>query len=639
MSATMKRLARTRAGVLALLFACAPPVGAAVLTEDFAAVAPFPSVPSGPGTSCPQDAGFLSRGWRVINTSAGAGGSSPNTLCVTQGFSEGFPPDITFYAQDLSAREFAGMSVRASQSGETSLWMISPRVDFGTGATLEFWTRNVAPNNGFWGHDRLQVRLMTAPGAPDVGSTATSLGQFNTLLLDVNPTGTTAFDPCTNQVYVDPHTLANFPSFDWCRIRLTAASGLPTQGSGYIAFRYWTPAIATIPFPTVVGIDTLTYDPGVVANAAPTLAFGVPVGSTVLPTGSALRGATNEFHIPVAIDTVGSGSGPNTITTLQCAAPSAPIAGFAQQIVATPAGLLGGNELGGTCLRGDNDVTQTLNCTLTVGAQPPSNVAFVLSCPQGISSQAYNRYADAVRADDPRIYWRLGEGSGNAINAATGPGSIGNLGDGAVSATIARNQPAVPATGVPGEGSVSFNEGSTEIVSSGVFEKLPAGAGGFSMETWFRLGAAPSDYVSLVGDRPFSLQDSFMFLYVLPTQQLRLHVFTQQGLNAIDTTGPALQVGEPYHVVATWDAVSGQMRIYLNGREAPVATTAGTNPTQDLGFNSGLNPIFIGADLFETTVGAPVSLDETAVYSKVLAPARIQLHYDLGSLLGDGFEG
>jgi Concanavalin A-like lectin/glucanases superfamily len=615
---------------------------AQVLTQNFAAVAAVPSVPSGPGSNCPQNAGFLASGWRVINNSDGAGGSTPSTRCVTQGFPEGFSPTLTFDAQDESLREFAGMSVAAAQNSNSqsvSLWMISPRVEFGVGATLEFWTRTVSPNSVFAGRDRMQVRLMTAAGSPDVGATATSVGQFNTLLLDINPTGSTVLDPCTNQVYVDPHTLANYPSFGWCRIRLTAVSGLPTQGSGYIAFRYYTPPVATLPFPSIIGIDTLSFDPGVVPNVAPTLSFGVPVGSTLTATGAALRGSVNEFHIPIAIDVQGSGFGPNTITTLHCNAPIAPIAGFAQQIVAQPGGVISHNELSGTCVRGDNDVSQNLVCTLTEGALAPTTVGFVLRCPAGISSQAYNRYADAVRADDPRLYWRLGESQGNAINAATGPSSVGATGDGIVLGAVERNQAAVVVTGVPGEGSVAFHSSASGIIASAAFDKLPAGAGGISLETWMRFDGPISDFTNLIGDRPFSLQDAFVFLYLTPTQQLRLHVFTNAGLHAIDTNGPLLEAGKSYHLVATWDASSGQMRIYINGREASIATSTGTNPTTGAGNNSALNSIVIGSDLFETDVGASVRLDETAVYSKVLSPQRIQAHYDLGSLLNDGFDG
>lgn len=644
---TMKRdrpshgFAPATACVLALLLGAASvaPANAAVLSEDFSAVAAVPTVPSGPGSNCPQDSAFLARGWRVINNSLAAGATSPPTYCVTQGFPDGYIPEASFSAQDGSALGFAGMSTRATPNPSSlpvSLWMISPRIQFGTGATLEFWTRRV-PANAVFGRERLQVRLMTAPGDPDVGFDANSLGQFTQLLLDINPTGSVGSAPCANTL-VDPQLLSAYPS-TWCQIRLTATSGLPTQGSGYIAFRYWTPAVPTPPLPSVIGIDTLSFDPGVVPTVAPTLSFGVPVGSTVTATGAGVIGATGALRIPVAIADPGSGGGPDALTTLQCVAATAPFSGFAQPIVAQPPGLIDGDALVGTCVRGASDRTQQLACTVTRGSAPPTSIGFVLSCPGGVTSAAYNRYADAVRADDPLIYWRLGEAGGDAINHATGPSSIGTTGDGFMNDTIERNQPALPQNGVPADGSIALHGGSSERVgSSGFFELLPPGANGITLETWLRYNAL-FDYVNLLGDRRGTLPESFVFLYLTPAQQLRLHVLTSNGLNAIDTSGSALLPQATYHVVATWDAGSGQMRIFVNGVESPAVAGTGSNPTTGTATLATFNPMYLGADETEADVGASIDFDEAAVYSKVLSPARIQAHYDLGSMLGDGFEG
>lgn len=634
-----------RRQVLRLLATLAVMIGselhATVLLQNFDAVAARPSVPSGPGGSCPQDPAFLAAGWRVINTSELAGSATPSTRCVTQGFPDipfYYDPSYTFYSQDGSAYGSAGFPSRAAPDPAyaSSLWMISPRVEFGTGAALEFWTQRA--HDGGSGADRLQVRVMAAGGDPDVGTTPTSVGQFTTLLLDINPTGTAAMGGC-GAVITDPpnRVIANYPSFDWCRIRLTALSGLPESGSGYIAFRYYAPRLTNPPYPDAVGIDTFSFDSGTIATVAPTLSYGVPPGSTITASGAILQGETARIDIPVAIGAPGSGSGPQTQTTLACTPPDAPFSGFAPAIVAQPGFNLSASALSGSCVLGAQAL-QTLTCTETRGAAPPISIQFLLRCPSGVSLQDYNRYADAVRADDPLLYWRLGESQGAARNSATGPSSVGALGDGSVSAGVLRAQGAVPTVGVVADGAAGFVESSTDRISSPLFEKQPPGSTGLSFETWLKFTGAVSDYVNLVGDRPFDLTESVAFLYLTPGRQIRMHIHTNADIYAIDSAGPALVAGQTYHVVGTWDASSGLMRIYINGAEAPVVVSSVGNPTDGRLTFTAHNPIQVGSDAFQTGVGADVVLDETAVYAHELPVQRIRIHYDLGSMFYNGFE-
>jgi hypothetical protein len=614
---------------------------ASVLLQNFDTVAARPSMASGPGSACPQDAAFLAAGWRVINTSEFAGSASPTTRCVTQGFPDipfYYEPSYSFYSQDGSAYGSAGFPSRATTDPAyaSSLWMISPRVEFGTGAALEFWTQRA--HDGGAGADRLQVRVMLAGGDPDVGTSPSSVGQFTTLLLDINPTGSTAMGGC-GAVIADPpgRLIANYPSFDWCRIRLTALSGLPETGSGYIAFRYYAPRLMSPPYPYAVGVDTFSFDSGTIANVAPTLSYGVPPGSTITASGAFLQGATARIDIPVAIAAPGSGSGPQTQTTLQCTAPTAPFSGFTPAIIAQPGFNLSASTLSGSCVLGAAAM-QTLDCSETRGAAAPISIQYLLRCPAAVSLQDYNRYADAVRADDPLLYWRLGESQGSARNAATGPSSVGALGDGSVSAGVLRAQGAVPLVGVVADGAAAFFESSSDRISSALFEKQPPGSNGLSFETWLKFNGAVSGFVNLVGDRPFDLTESVAFLYLTPGRQIRMHIHTNADIYAIDSAGPALVAGQTYHVVGSWDAGSGMMRIFINGAEVPVTVSSVSNPTAGSLTFTAHNPIQIGSDLFETSVGANVVLDETAVYAHVLPAQRIQIHYDLGSMFYNGFE-
>jgi len=616
---------------------------ATVLTEDFNEVAPRPSQPYGE-FGCPQAASFLATGWLVLNKSAGLNDGGPSARCLTQGFPDipfYYDPGLSFSSQDGLAFAYAGFPSRAAPTPAQAaiLWLVSPHVEFGVGGSLSFWTRRV--NDGNVGADRLQVRTMIGdlPVTGQVGNVS-SVGNFTNLMLDMNPTGTTAGYTCPTGGVVDPpgKTLSNIPWQDWCHVTLTAASGLPTSGSGYIAFRYYAPATSTAPFPHVAAIDTFRFDPGTIIAAAPIFGYGLAPGSTLTATGVGEVGASVPLSVSVQVATPGTGpAGPDTTTTLQCASVAAPFSGFNQIISAGPGDMLFDAALSGSCIQQNSAVTQTLHCTETRGAQSPVAIDYSLRCPGAFGAQAQQRYAAAVRADDPALYWRLDEFTGAAGNAATGPSSIGaTLGSGLVDASGSQyRRDALLSYGTPAGTSYGFIQNGNGRVSSGVFEKLRTNDDGFSLEAWLRF-AAVSDYVNIMGDRPNNLGDSTVFFYLQPSQQLRLHVFTQEGLHAVDTVN-ALEQNRAYHVVASWTAASGQMRIHVDGNEVPIVATTGSNPTTGLVTNDALNPIMIGSDLFETNVGADVRIDEAAFYTHVLSPARIRLHHELGSLFGDGF--
>jgi hypothetical protein len=145
-----------------------------------------------------------------------------------------------FVAQAGATNSYAGANFNAvTGAGTISLWLISPQKTFANGDTLTFFTRTAA--NSF--PDRLQVRLSTAGASVNVGSTDTSVGDFTTLLLDVNPTLVLGVYPLT-----------------WTQFTITL-SGLPAgTNSGRFAFRYFVtnggPSGANSDY---IGIDTLAF--------------------------------------------------------------------------------------------------------------------------------------------------------------------------------------------------------------------------------------------------------------------------------------------------------------------------------------------------------------------------------------------
>jgi hypothetical protein len=104
-----------------------------------------------------------------------------------------------------------------------SNWAVLPVQMLGNGDTFTFWTEAPFddPNQGFVFPDRLQVRLSTNGASSNTGVDAPDVGDFTTLLLDINPT----YDP------------AGYP-WVWTQFSITI-SGLSGPTSGRLAFRYF----------------------------------------------------------------------------------------------------------------------------------------------------------------------------------------------------------------------------------------------------------------------------------------------------------------------------------------------------------------------------------------------------------------
>ncbi|HET8648327.1 MAG TPA: choice-of-anchor J domain-containing protein [Vicinamibacteria bacterium] len=149
-------------------------------------------------------------------------------------------------------------------TGTISNWLLTPPISLANGATFSFYTRTVT-TVGF--PDRLQVRMSLAGNGTDVGTTATSVGTFTALLLDINPT----------------YTLNGYPNV-WTQFTVTI-SGVATPTLGRLAFRYFVenggPTGANSDY---IGIDTVVFTPVLVQ---PTRLTVDPTGNFVIEPGEA----------------------------------------------------------------------------------------------------------------------------------------------------------------------------------------------------------------------------------------------------------------------------------------------------------------------------------------------------------------
>ncbi len=134
-------------------------------------------------------------------------------------WSQGIPAPNLFDAHSAPAASYSRGSFNNVAGNNTiSNWLFAPTVTITNGDKLTFWTRTVT-DVGF--ADRLQVRLSTNGASTNVGATNTSVGDFTTLLLDINPT----------------YTLTDYPN-TWTQFTITI-SGIPTPIQGRVAFRYF----------------------------------------------------------------------------------------------------------------------------------------------------------------------------------------------------------------------------------------------------------------------------------------------------------------------------------------------------------------------------------------------------------------
>jgi hypothetical protein len=174
-------------------------------------------------------------GWFMQNNSSPVG-----VLSWFQGNGAG-----VFPAFNGGVNAYIGVNYNSTTGNNTiSNWLLTPARVFHNGDVLTFYTRtspyNPPPN--FY-PDRLQVRMSTNGTSTNVGTTSTSVGDFTTLLLDINA------------------TLVNDYPHVWTQYTVTI-SGLPAPVQGRFAFRYFVtsggPSGANSDY---IGIDNVVYTP------------------------------------------------------------------------------------------------------------------------------------------------------------------------------------------------------------------------------------------------------------------------------------------------------------------------------------------------------------------------------------------
>src|SRR5438067_3018694 len=150
--------------------------------------------------------GLTASGWNFRNNSVSPG---------NPWFADSHPPVPGLSDASVSV-DFSSTTVNAPTGGNISNWMLTPVLTFNNGYVFSFYTSSLGDPP-----DRLEIRLSTNGASTNAGSTDSSVGDFTTLLLSINPN-------------LDP---GGYPT-DWTKFSITL-SGLSGLTSGRFAFRYF----------------------------------------------------------------------------------------------------------------------------------------------------------------------------------------------------------------------------------------------------------------------------------------------------------------------------------------------------------------------------------------------------------------
>ena len=214
----------------------------------------------------------------------------------------------------------------------------------------------------------------------------------------------------------------------------------------------------------------------------------------------------------------------------------------------------------------------------------------------------------AIYADEPDLYWRLGEASGTkAVDSGK------SLNDGTY-----RNGVTLGSTGVVGGNTAATFNGVNQFVAGDAQVSNPTV---FTTEAWFKATSNRGGKIIGFGNNNSDTSSAYdRHVYMQDDGKLVFGTYTGQ-LNTVTTAG-SFNDGDWHHVVAS-QGPDG-MKLYLDG------VLGGTNPqTQAQAYDGYWK---VGGDNTWGSSSAYLdgTIDEAAVYSYVLSPQRVTAHFTAG---------
>lgn len=230
-------------------------------------------------------------------------------------------------------------------------------------------------------------------------------------------------------------------------------------------------------------------------------------------------------------------------------------------------------------------------------------------------------YPEVVIADNPVSYWRME----NAYNA-TYVDETGNQDATSSTPVVFHEGPSLVTDSARSfRNSSSF--GQRTVMSAPALAVSPLDiVGDITVEMWMEVYNL-TRYAHLL-QRPGSLSDAgSIVLRCIPAFGDLFLTWGSQG-SVVDGSRPSsgpLSSSTTYHIVATINATTNLWELWLNNSmidsDTVAASPVSTAQTWYIGTRSDGNDLYL----------ANASMDEVAIYDKVLTPAQIAYHYSVGT--------
>ncbi|RWZ83230.1 PKD domain-containing protein [Glutamicibacter sp. HZAU] len=243
-----------------------------------------------------------------------------------------------------------------------------------------------------------------------------------------------------------------------------------------------------------------------------------------------------------------------------------------------------------------------------LGAQAILNLYQATGHTADVPEPPTDAYGMAIYADNPSMYWRLDETSGNLAQDATLAGIDGNI-EGGVSLGV---------EGALGSGTgYGFGSTGAAVISKGAVNNPNV----FSTEAWFKTTTDRGGKIIGFGNGASGLSSSYD-RHVYMRDDGTLVFGTYSGGEFVVTTTDSYNDGQWHHVVSTLGADG--MKLYVDG--ALKATNPQSVAENYTGYwRIGGDRLWSGASSqwFDGTI------DEVAVYPRVLGAGEVDEHYSL----------
>jgi hypothetical protein len=223
-------------------------------------------------------------------------------------------------------------------------------------------------------------------------------------------------------------------------------------------------------------------------------------------------------------------------------------------------------------------------------------------------------YRDAVMADNPVAYWRLGESPGSTTAASETGQYPGTYVDS-------------PSLGQPGLIAEDANtaphfDGIDDRVTADGLTAISSWPNGYSLEAWVSTDTTTKEG-HIMSFNTASGGNGIAIFRDEPTDKFKFHDCEVSGC-AVVTSTTTPQIGTTYYIAVTVDSSNNGV-LYVNG--SPEATFVSTKRP----FSNALFTIGAEYDAGPTPGSFWTgTIDEPAVYSKALTAAQVQAHYQAG---------